>query len=180
MNVRLLTVVLGVVMATFSAHAEVLAIGPSGFEIRNETLVNVPADKVYAALVQRVGHWWDPAHTYSGDARNMSIEARPGGCFCEEIPGKGAVEHMRVLYVSKDQVLRLSGGLGPLQESGLAGTLTWTLKTEEDGTLVIQDYRVGGFRAGGFEELAPVVGQVLDVQLQRLKRLVETGNPADR
>ena len=172
-------VLLGVSVAT-TAHAEVLAIGPSGFEIRNEAVVNAPSSRVYAALAQRVGHWWDPAHTYSGDARNMSIEARPGGCFCEEVPGKGAIEHMRVLYVSTDEVFRLSGGLGPLQESGLAGTLTWTLKAEEDGTRVTQDYRVGGFRVGGFEELAPIVGQVLEIQLQRLKRLVETGDPADK
>jgi len=166
--------------ATFPARADVTASGPSGFELRNEVVVNAPPEKVYAALTRQVDRWWDSDHTYSGDARNMRIDARPGGCFCEKIPGKGAIEHMRVIYVSKNEVLRLSGGLGPLQESGLAGTLTWTLKPAEGGTTVAQDYRVGGFRPDGFEQLAPLVGQVLEVQLQRLKRYVETGDPAEK
>jgi hypothetical protein len=42
----------------------------------------------------------------------------------------------------------------------------------------VQEYRVGGYRPDGFEELAPLVGQVLEVQLLRLKRFVETGHPA--
>jgi uncharacterized protein YndB with AHSA1/START domain len=164
--------------AGWPVHAEVVAVGPSGFEVRNAAAVNAPPDKVFTALTRRAGRWWDPDHTYSGDARNMALQARPGGCFCEKIPGKGAIEHMRVIYVSKNEVLRLSGGLGPLQESGLAGTLTWTLKADGQGTSLAQDYRVGGFRADGFGELAPIVGQVLEIQLQRLKRFAETGNPA--
>lgn len=109
----------------------------------------------------------------------MRIDARPGGCFCEKIPGKGAIEHMRVIYVSKDEVLRLSGGLGPLQESGVAGTLTWSLKSAEQGTIIVQEYKVGGYLTGGFSEMAPLVGQVLEVQMQRLKRFVETGSPEE-
>ena len=89
----------------------------------DEAIVAATPDRVYAALL-KVGRWWDEEHTYSGDARNMALDARPGGCFCEKIPGKGAIEHMRVIYVSKNEVLRLSGGLGPLQESGVTGTLT--------------------------------------------------------
>lgn len=161
-----------------TAAAAVVGAGPHGFEVKNEVVAAAAPDEVYAALVRRVGRWWDPEHTYSGDARNMRIDARPGGCFCEKIPGKGAIEHMRVLYVSRNEVLRLSGGLGPLQESGVTGTLTWTLKAEGPDTRIVQDYRVGGFRADGFEGLAPLVMQVLDIQLQRLKRFAETGSPA--
>ena len=161
-------------------HADVVAVGPSGFGIRNEVLVNAAPDKVYAALTRRVGHWWDPEHTYSGDARNMRIDARPGGCFCEKIPRKGAIEHMRVLYLSRNEVLRLSGGLGPLQDSGLAGSLTWSLKAVDQGTSVVQEYNVGGFRPDGFEQIAPLVGQVLDIQLQRLRRYVESGDAAEK
>jgi uncharacterized protein YndB with AHSA1/START domain len=162
------------------ARAEVTAVGESGFEIRSQTFVRATPAEVYAALTRRIGRWWDPEHTYSGDARNMALQARPGGCFCERIPDHGAIEHMRVIYVSRNQVLRLSGGLGPLQESGLTGTLTWTLGAAESGANVVLDYRVGGFRPGGFAALAPLVGQVLEVQLQRLKRYVETGDPVAR
>ena len=168
-----------ILLAAVPGYCGVTSSGPSGFEIRNETVIAAAPDEIYTALTRRVGSWWDADHTYSGDARNMRIDARPGGCFCEKIPGKGAIEHMRVIYVSKDEVLRLSGGLGPLQESGVAGTLTWSLKSAEQGTIIVQEYKVGGYLTGGFSEMAPLVGQVLEVQMQRLKRFVETGSPEE-
>jgi len=160
-----------------SARAEVIETGPGGFLVRNEAAIAAPPEKVYAALTRGIGRWWDSEHTYSGDARNMRIDARPGGCFCEKIPGKGAIEHMRVIYVSRNEVLRLSGGLGPLQESGVTGTLTWSLKPDGQETIVTQGYSVGGFWPGGLKDLAAPVGGVLEGQLARLKAYVETGSP---
>src|SRR5262245_51920379 len=55
----------------------------NGFLVKFEVNVNAPAAKVYDALVGQVGSWWNPEHTYSHDAKNLSIDARPGGCFCE-------------------------------------------------------------------------------------------------
>ena len=153
-------------------HAEVIDAQPGGFLVRNEALINAPPDRVYRALL-RIGRWWDPEHTYSGDARNLSLDARPGGCFCEKIPGKGAIEHMRIIYVSKNQLLRMNGALGPLQDSGIAGSLSWGLTAEGSGTRLMQTYSVGGYRQGGFAELAPAVGEVLNMQLQRLKAYIE-------
>lgn len=161
------------------APAAVIESSAHGFELKNEATVAAAPDRVFAALSRRVGRWWDPEHTYSGDARNMRIDARPGGCFCEQIPGKGAIEHLRVVYVSKNESLRLSGALGPLQQWGVAGALSWSLKADGANTVVTQVYSVGGFRPGGFAELAPVVGQVLETQLQRLKRYVETGEAGE-
>jgi hypothetical protein len=121
--------------------------------------------------------WWNPEHTYSGDSRNLSIDARPGGCFCERLGDGGGVEHMRVIYVAPRETLRMSGALGPLQSSALAGSLTWRLTSAPPGTNVELSYRVGGFIEGGFEKIAPAVGAVLGEQLQRLKMFIETGNP---
>lgn len=165
-------------LAANAARAAVVESGPDGFLVRNEAVIAATPDKVYATLTRSVGRWWDSEHTYSGDARNMRIDARPGGCFCEKIPGKGAIEHARVIYASKNEVLRLSGALGPLQESGLTGTLTWTLKADGGNTKVTQNYSVGGFWPGGLKDLAAPVGGVLEGQLQRLKRFMETGSPA--
>lgn len=150
---------------------------PNGFLVKFEVSVNAPAAKVYDALVGQIGSWWDPEHTYSGDAKNLSIEARPGGCFCEKLPNGGAIEHMRVIYVARDQVLRLSGALGPLQASGVAGSMTWKLIGGSDNTRVQLSYSVGGFIDGGFEKVAPAVESVLREQFDRLKLFVETGKP---
>ena len=148
---------------------------PNGFLVKFEVNVNAPPAKVYDALVGQIGSWWDSEHTYSGDAKNLSIDARPGGCFCEKLPNGGGIEHARVIYVAPREVLRLSGALGPLQASGVAGTLTWKLTSGTDNTRIQLSYSVGGFIDGGFEKIAPAVESVLRGQLDRLKQFAETG-----
>jgi uncharacterized protein YndB with AHSA1/START domain len=150
---------------------------PTGFLVKLDANINAPPTKVYDALVGQIGSWWDPEHTYSGDAKNLSIDARPGGCFCEKLPNGGGIEHARVIYIAPREVLRLSGALGPLQASGVAGTLTWKLTSGTDKTRVQLSYNVGGFIDGGFEKIAPAVESVLNDQLNRFKLFVETGKP---
>ena len=149
----------------------------NGFLVKFDITVNAPVAKVYDALVGQIGSWWDSEHTYSGDAKNLSIDARPGGCFCERLPKGGGIEHARVIYVAPREILRLSGALGPLQASGVAGTLTWTLTSDKENTRIQLSYNVGGFIEGGFDKIAPAVESVLRVQLDRLKQFAETGKP---
>jgi hypothetical protein len=85
---------------------------------------------------------------------------------------------MRVVLVWPKKTLRLSGGLGPLQGEGVVGTLTWELKPAGTGTEVTQTYIVGGHMRLDGTETPALVGQVIGEQLARMKRLVETGNPA--
>ena len=150
---------------------------PNGFLVKFDVSVNAPMAKVYDALVGQVGSWWNPEHTYSHDAKNLSIDARAGGCFCEKLPNGGGMEHLRVLYVAPPQIVRFSGALGPLQASGVAGSMTWKLTGEPDGTRLELSYSVGGFIPGGFEKIAPAVEAMLREQLDRLKLFVETGKP---
>jgi|ERR1700756_2098359 uncharacterized protein YndB with AHSA1/START domain len=156
--------------------AEVKSVAPNGFEVASVAMIAAPADRVYAALGE-VGHWWSPSHTFSGDAANLSLELRPGGCFCERLKDGGAVQHLLVVYAAPDEGLRLRGALGPLQMEGVDGTLSWTLKSAEGGTSLTQSYIVGGYIRGGMEAWAPRVDRVLDEQLQRLKSFVEGNSP---
>ena len=149
----------------------------NGFLVKFEVRINAPAAKVYEALVGQVGSWWNPEHTYSHDAKNLSIDARPGGCFCEKLPNGGGIEHLRVVYVAPPQVVRFSGALGPLQASGVAGSMTWKLTGGPDNTRLDLSYSVGGFIPGGFEKIAPAVEGMLREQLDRLKQFIETGKP---
>jgi uncharacterized protein YndB with AHSA1/START domain len=150
--------------------AEVKSASATGFETEARARVPVPPAEVYAALV-RVGQWWQSAHTYSGDAANMTLEPRAGGCFCEAIPADGGtIEHGRVIYARPGQQLRVSGALGPLQAEAVTGTLTWTLSPAEGGTEIVMTYVVGGFvRGAGAEPLVPLVDQVLAAQLEGLR-----------
>ena len=157
--------------------AEVIDSSETGFLARNEALISAPPLKVYGALIERIAGWWDPAHTFSGDARNLSIDPKPGGCFCERLPDGGGVRHLMVVFLSPGKELRLTGALGPLQESGLAGSMTWRLSEAGGGTKVELTYSVGGYHQGGLRGLASPVDSVLRAQLLRLKGFIETGRP---
>ena len=149
----------------------------TGFLVKLEANINAPAAKVYETLIGQIGSWWNPEHTYSHDAKNLSIDARPGGCFCEKLPNGGGIEHLRVIYVAPPQVVRFSGALGPLQASGVAGSMTWKLTDDAGSTRLELSYSVGGFIHGGLGKIAPAVEAMLREQLDRLKLFVETGKP---
>ena len=57
-------------------RGEVVETTAAGFLVRNTAAMNAPPANVYAALTDKVGGWWDPAHTFSHDARNLSLDAR--------------------------------------------------------------------------------------------------------
>jgi hypothetical protein len=158
------------------ACAEVVSSGPIGFVIREAADVTADSDAVWSELVKPAG-WWSGKHTYSGDAANLSIDARAGGCFCEVLPTasspraapRGSVEHMRVVYTERPRVLRLTGALGPLQAEGAQGTLTIALKPlDGGGTRIMWEYVVGGFIRQKPEQIAPMVDMVLGEQVTRL------------
>jgi hypothetical protein len=69
----------------------------------------------------------------------------------------------------------MAGALGPLQASGLAGSLTWKLVDADGATTLQLSYSVGGYMQGGFEKMAPAVDEMLNEQIQRLKAFVEGG-----
>jgi len=163
-----------------TVRAEVVSSAANGFEVRAQVELNATPEVVYKALVEKVGSWWDPAHTWSQDASNLSIDARPGGCFCERLPDGGGVAHMTVVYASPGKLLRMTGALGPLQAMGLGGALSWEFKDSGTGTTLVQTYRVGGYSPSPLTELAPIVDSVMLGQLQRLERFVETGRPEIR
>ena len=82
-----------------------------------------------------------------------------------------------MIYVAPPQVVRFSGALGPLQASGVAGSMTWKLTGDAGSTRLELSYSVGGFIHGGFGKIAPAVEAMLREQLDRLKLFVETGKP---
>jgi hypothetical protein len=166
-----------ILSASPAGWAEVTATGPSGFSLKIETTVAGAPTDAFNHFIQ-IGRWWNAAHTYSGDAANLALSAKPGGCFCETLPGGGFVKHMDVVYAAPGKTLRLFGGLGPLQGMGAAGALTFDFKAEGANTRVTVTYVVSGFAPGpGLAPLATPVDGVLMGQLARFKHFAETGKP---
>ena len=171
---------LALLVVAGSASGRVLEASATGFQVQHEVEVGADAREAWRMLLD-VGAWWDPAHTYTGRAGNLHIDPRPGGCFCERLPRGGGVEHLRVVYLAPQSRLRLSGALGPLQASGLAGSLTFTLAAlPAGGTRITLAYSVGGFMAGGLEPLAPAVDAMLGGQIGRLRTRLGPPPAAER
>ena len=149
--------------------------GATGFEVREQVHVAAAPDAVYASLLAP-RKWWDPKHTYSGDAQKLTLDARAGGCWCEALPGGGSVEHLSIVYLAPGKVIRFRGELGPLQAMGVAGSMTVNLVAAGGGTDLTLTYVVGGYYKEGFDEVSKAVDGVLAAQVGRLRKLIETGS----
>ncbi len=169
---RLLAAVLSAALLLLAtpARAEVAAASSSAFLLRFEADIAKSPDQVWRDF-QRIDRWWNEAHTYSGDAANLRLDARAGGCWCERWGNRQSVEHARVVLVSENdgvRTLRAIGGFGPLQEMGVTGVLTVTVATHPNGAKLILTYRVSGDPSLNLAALAPAVDSVLLEQFDRL------------
>jgi uncharacterized protein YndB with AHSA1/START domain len=157
-----------------AARCEVVDSQADGFTARETATIKSPPQKVWNVLI-RPAAWWSAAHTFSHDARNLTLEAKPGGAWMESLPGGGGVRHMVVVYIDPPSTLRLEGALGPMQAMGVVGHLTFTLKPNGGSTDITAVYDAGGHEPGGMTSLAPVVDRVIGEQLAGLKTAVEAG-----
>jgi hypothetical protein len=158
-----------------TTRAAVVEVTAVGFGVTNEVQTTAPPKRIYDALLHNVAQWWNPKHTYAGDSHQLSITPKVGGCFCERLPHGGSVEHARVITLIPYSLVRMSGALGPLQSSGLVGTLSWKISDAPGGAKIEISYNVGGYMHGAFANIAPAVDEVMADQLNRLKTFSETG-----
>lgn len=164
MNVLSACAVAAALLLATPARAEVKDAKPGGFTLENTQWVPVDTRTAYTALVKDVGLWWPADHTWWGDAGKLSISDKAGGCFCER-DGARQAWHMTVTFVDPGTLLRMTGGLGPLQGMGVDGALEWRFVEEKGGTRITLWYRVGGYTPDDLGAFAPVVDRVQAQQL---------------
>src|SRR5438105_643693 len=164
---RIATIALAI--AAGPAFAEATNVTPQSFLIVHKAEVTASPAAVYAAIGQ-VSRWWTSQHTYSGKAENLSLDLRAGGCCCEQWDG-GSVQHMRVLFAERDKIVRLEGGLGPLQDRAVTAIMTFAI-TPAGGnkTALTVTYRVRAPDAN-LDKFAAPVDQVLGEAFGRLVEL---------
>ncbi len=172
-----LAAALAVAMPVSPAAAEVVSTTDDGFVTRATAEVAAEPLAVWLALT-KPGEWWNSDHTWSGDAANMTLTPQAGGCFCEKLPGDdgeegfamdGSAHHATVVQAFPLRVLRLRGGLGPLQGEPATGILTITLKEVDGGTRVLWEYNVGGPMRYEIGEISGAVDAVMTQQLVGLR-----------
>lgn len=167
-----LALLIPALLATAPASAEVVKVEGSTFVVEHKLAVAAAPDAVWRAL-SAPSRWWSSAHSWSGDAANLSMAMRPGGCFCEALPDGGGAEHARVIHVAPNRLLRLSGALGPLQQGAVTGTLSFEMTGEGQGTALVVRYVVSGYTGMDTAKLAPLVDGVIGEQTAGLKRAAE-------
>lgn len=155
-------------LAGSAAWAEVVSRSEHGFEIRHEIVVPVDPQQAYRIFVDRVRSWWSDAHTFSGNAGNLAFL---DGCFCEIWDGH-RVEHLRVVNAAPGKLLRLKGGLGPLQALAVTGSMDIAFRpAEHGGTHVTLGYTVAGH---GLADWPDPVDGVLGEQVKGYQEHVQT------
>jgi uncharacterized protein YndB with AHSA1/START domain len=151
-----------------SVQAAVKETHDGAFFLETVVLAEAKPAKVYADLL-RVSRWWHSEHTWSKSARNLKLEGRAGGCFCEKLADGGSVEHGHVIFARPGQLLRIDAALGPLQDTAVKGVLSFSLAPDGGGTRITMTYKVAGALPLDAAKLAPMVDQVMSMQLNRLR-----------
>lgn len=157
-------------LAATPASAEVIARTADGFTLSYDVNIEATPNDAVLALVS-VGHWWDGDHTYSGDAANMTLAFKPGGCFCEALADGKIFEHGRVVLFDDDHLL-LFAPLGPLNGRATKADLTFRWPETMRGTTLTMTFVVEGAGLGAF---ADAVDGVMGGQFARLSRFIEYG-----
>ena len=175
---RVLSALAGMAVASAAPlQAEVVSTTPNGFVTRATAQIAAPPMAVWLALT-KPADWWTDEHTWSGNAANLTLTPQAGGCFCETIPGgdagnasamDGSARHATVVQAFPLRVLRMRGGLGPLQGEPAEGVLTITLKEIPGGTRVLWEYNVGGPMRFEIPMISSAVDQVMSQQLAGLR-----------
>lgn len=156
------------------ASAEVVHADSHGFQVRQSVTLVVPPAQALNAFT-RVSSWWPKDHTYSGDPANLSLDFRPGGCFCERFPKGGGVEHMRVTYVEPGETLILTGALGPLLHEAVNGAMIVHVERIAGGSRLTIDYRASGFANDGGQKMAAMVDGMLAETIKRYRTFASAG-----
>ena len=152
--------------AAAPVSAEVTDRSDNGFTLSYERAVPA-SDAAILAAIGRPAAWWSDAHTYSGSASNISVDLRPGGCWCEALPGGGVKHGEAVLIWPERRLIRFDAPFGPLQSIGADAVLTMTWAKADGGAsqMLKWTFVVAGPGAGAMAD--PIDG-VMSEQFGRL------------
>ena len=156
-----------------SARAETSAVSATGFVITHRDEIKATPAEAWKAIVE-LPRWWNSAHTFSGQAANLSLDAQAGGCWCERWTDASGARHSAmhgtVALVQSGRVLRLFAALGPLQDLAVGAVLNIVTSAgtgpDAGKNFLRISYRVSGDASAALDKLAPAVDRVLAEQFK--------------
>ena len=154
------------------AAAEVVARTADSFTLRYELGAEIDPGDIPGVMTE-VGQWWDSAHTYSGDAANITVDLTPGGCWCEKLADGTQFEHARVVSVGPESLV-FDAPFGPLKGKATRSVLTITWPPANMGWTPTWTMTVEGPGVGA---MADGVDFVMHAGYLRWLRYLEYGEP---
>ncbi|HZW16111.1 MAG TPA: ATPase [Brevundimonas sp.] len=155
------------------AAAEVASRSDNSFRLTYESPVAASPEAILAA-VGRPSAWWSDAHTWSGSASNITVDLKPGGCWCEALPD-GGVKHAEALLVwPGERMVMFEAPFGPLRGIGADAVLTmsWADPDGDAARTLKWTFVVNGAGAGA---MADAVDAVTAEQFGRLVDHLSSG-----
>lgn len=155
------------------AAAEVVERSADHFVLRYAVPARGSPEDFINAL-EHIGEWWNPSHTYSGDARNLSLMLDVGTCFCEAMPDGSTFDHGGVEEYDPETGVLIDAALGPLR--GKTTLSSWSIGWTgvNHGWELVMTYVV---RGEGLGAMADGVDAVMGEQFLRMVHFVEYGEP---
>ena len=97
MNSSFLPLVVALILIPLPLLADVQTATEQNKTVQTTVAVKAKPEAAWEHLL-KIGTWWSFDHTWSGDAKNLTLNAAPGGGFDESLPGNGFVRHMQVIF----------------------------------------------------------------------------------
>lgn len=160
-------------LAATPASAEVIARTADSFTLRFERRTEAPP-AVIATLMGRPYAWWDGAHSYSGDAANLSVDEQVGGCWCEALPDGSVFRHGKVLAIEADRLV-FDAPFGPMHGKTTRADLVVSWPETNGGRSIVWTLTVEG---AGLGALADAVDGVMGAAFARFNAYVDSGYDA--
>lgn len=164
-------------LLAFSSQAKIINNTQYGFVMENTVTIAKPVEQSWQHFIQDIDQWWPKDHTWWGKKSTLSLDNFAGGCFCERTSQElgNSAEHMRVTFVDKHKLLRMTGGLGPLQGMGIYGALDWRFEAlENGGTQLTMRYQANGYNPDNYQEFIPIVDKVQAIQIGAFANYMQT------
>jgi len=174
MKLHLVHVALAATLAAAEGPAQsaVTTLPPNAFQIAQQRSVAAGPERLQPAL-SAVASWWNVKHTFSGNAANLNLEPRAGGCFCERWD-QGSVQHLQVV-MAEPGIVRLAGAMGPLQGLAVQGVMTISIEAKDGKNTLSVVYRVGGVDAASMEKWPAAVDAMIGETTDRLAAYLNDG-----
>jgi DNA-binding transcriptional ArsR family regulator/uncharacterized protein YndB with AHSA1/START domain len=120
------------------------------FRIEQEVLINAPRERVFKALTEQIGDWWEFRLAPKGVSSQLTLDPVPGGQFIEKWSENTGAVWGKVYYVNAPEEIRLQGHLG--MQGAVNSSYTYRLIDKDGATSLQLSHTASGLIEEGWEE----------------------------